>query len=64
MMYKQAAMSHKTLVYSGVGFPLEGLLTKMKNALKSSIPDGYQDENGFHYGVKRPDAEAKWPTTW
>ena len=64
MMYKQAVMGHKTLVYYGVGFPLEGLLSKVKNALRSSIPEGYQDESGFHYGEKRPDGEAKWPTAW
>ncbi len=57
-------MGHKTFAYSGVGFPLQGLLARMKNAVKSNITVGYQDESGFHTGVKREDKQAKWPTTW
>lgn len=57
-------MHHKTLAYSGVGFPLDGLIAKIRNAIKSSVPVGYQDESGFHAGVKRDDKQAKWPTTW
>jgi len=64
MASKQAVMGHKTLVYSRVGFPLEGILEKLQNALKASIPEGYQDESGFHLGVKRAEREANWPTTW
>jgi hypothetical protein len=64
MTYKQTAMHHKTLTYSGVGFPLNGLVAKIRSAIKSSIPVGYQDEGGFHTGVKRDDKQAKWPTTW
>jgi hypothetical protein len=30
----------------------------IKNALNSSIPEGYQDESGFHFGSK-PVAEEK-----
>jgi len=25
---------------------------------------GYQDETGFHTGVKANEKEIKWPTTW
>jgi len=57
-------MGHKTLVYSGVGYPLQGLLAKLRNAIKTSVPVGYQDENGFHYGVKREEKQTQWPTTW
>ena len=64
MTYKESAMSHKTFAYSGVGFPLEGMLAKLRNALKASVPAGYQDESGFHLGVKPPEQEPKWPTTW
>jgi hypothetical protein len=62
MTYKQTAMGHRTFAYSGVGFPLSGLMDKLRNAVKSSIPVGYQDENGFHMGVKREEKPAKWPT--
>jgi hypothetical protein len=64
MTYKQTVMGHKTLSYSGVGFPLNGLIAKLKNAVKTSVPVGYQDENGFHAGVKPQDKQAKWPTMW
>ena len=57
-------MGHKTFAYSGVGFPFQGLLARMKNAVKSNITVGYQDESGFHTGVKREDKQAKWPATW
>ncbi len=32
------------------------LATALKNTLNSSIPEGYQDETGFHFGSK-PTAE-------
>ena len=64
MTYKQTAMHHKTLTYSGVGFPFTGLMAKIRNAVKASVPIGYQDESGFHTGVKRDDKQAKWPATW
>jgi hypothetical protein len=64
MAYKQTAMGHKTFSYSGVGFPFQSLMAKLRNAVKVNIPVGYQDENGFHMGVKRADKETKWPVTW
>jgi hypothetical protein len=64
MTYKQTVIGHKTLSHSGLGFPLNGLIAKFKNAVKSSIPVGYQDEGGFHSGVKLEDKQPKWPTTW
>jgi hypothetical protein len=64
MTYKQTTMGHKTFSYSGVGFPFGGLMAKLRNAVKSSIPVGYQDETGFHAGIKREEKPAKWPATW
>lgn len=64
MSHKQTMAGHKTLVYSGIGFPLVGIVAKLRNALKVNIPVGYQDENGFHTGVKPADKEAKWPSVW
>ncbi len=34
------------------------------NAVKFEIPTVYQDETGFHTGVKADEKEIKWPTTW
>ncbi len=64
MAYKQTTIEHKTLVYSGVGFPLQGLLGKLLSALKISVPVGYQDESGFHLGVKSAEKQTQWPTNW
>ncbi len=30
-----------------------GLAAKLREALESKIPLGYQDQTGFHFGVKR-----------
>jgi len=48
----------------GFGFTLGGLITRLKNATKFEIPVGYQDETGFHTGVKADEKEIQWPTTW
>jgi hypothetical protein len=37
---------------------------KLKRAIKSEIPIGYQDEVGFHLGVKPAEQEIKWPPVW
>jgi len=34
-----------------VRFPVR-IMTKLYNAIESRIPVGYEDETGFHYGVK------------
>jgi hypothetical protein len=30
-----------------------GLVARLREVLESKIPLGYQDETGFHFGVKR-----------
>jgi hypothetical protein len=30
-----------------------GLAAKLREILESKIPVGYQDQTGFHYGIKR-----------
>ena len=63
MIYKQSITAQKTWSYSGsFGFSPAGIIAKLKNAVKSSVPVGYQDESGFHYGVKPADKDAKWPS--
>ncbi|HLX72669.1 MAG TPA: hypothetical protein VKV04_23855 [Verrucomicrobiae bacterium] len=32
---------------------LVGIVAKLRAALKSHIPLGYQDESGFHFGVQQ-----------
>jgi hypothetical protein len=37
-------------------------MAKLRNMVKLNVPVGYQDETGFHYGVKTADKAAKWPS--
>ena len=65
MTYKQTVLAHKPWSHNGTfGFSPAGLIAKLRNAVKISIPVGYQDETGFHSGVKTTDKEAKWPSIW
>ena len=48
----------------GSGIPFAGFFAKLKNAVKINIPTGYQDESGFHIGVKPDSQEIEWPATW
>jgi hypothetical protein len=45
-------------------FSPAALIARLKNAVKFEIPTGYQDETGFHAGVKADEKEIKWPATW
>jgi hypothetical protein len=40
-----------------------GIAAKLRNMFESHVPLGYQDENGFHYGVKKT-RDNSWPATW
>jgi hypothetical protein len=46
------------------GFSPAGLIARLKNAIKFNIPTGYQDETGFHLGVKAAEKDIQWPATW
>jgi len=64
-MHKHSATLQKSwpsTVPAGMNF--SGLVSKFKSALKFEIPTGYQDENGFHYGVKPAGKRVKWPPVW
>ena len=43
---------------------LREFIAKLRNAVKLDIPVGYQDETGFHYGVKPAEKDIKWPPDW
>jgi hypothetical protein len=65
MTYKQTMTINKTWVHhANVGFSLSGLVARLTSALSQQIPVGYQDETGFHTGVKAENKDSKWPTTW
>ena len=63
MTYKQAILTDKPWSHTGnFGFSPAGIIAKLRNMVKIEVPVGYQDETGFHYGVKSADKEAKWPS--
>ena len=37
------------------GFSANGIITKLKNIVNKCAPVCYQDETGFHTGVKSPE---------
>jgi hypothetical protein len=48
-----------------------GLLTvfsviaaKVRAVIEAQVPLGYQDETGFHTGIKPRDEEATYPSEW
>jgi hypothetical protein len=65
MTYKQSISAHKPWSHSGsFGFSPAGLMARLKNAVRLNVPVGYQDESGFHTGVKSANKDAKWPSVW
>jgi len=65
MTYKDTMTMNKPLFQTGISaFSPVGLIARLKNAVKFDIPVGYQDESGFHTGVKTDEKEIKWPATW
>ncbi|EEF62358.1 DUF4102 domain-containing protein [Pedosphaera parvula] len=55
----------KTPIYLTVilMLPLAIILRKLRSALEAKVPVGYQDESGFHVGVKSNGAKS-WPSLW
>jgi hypothetical protein len=64
-MHKSAATMQEPLPDTAeFGSMFRGIVAKMRNAVKIEIPTGYQDETGFHMGVKPAEKEIKWPSVW
>jgi hypothetical protein len=40
------------------------MVAKIRAAIESLAPIGYQDETGFHTGVKPRDSEAAGMSSW
>jgi hypothetical protein len=65
MTYKDTMTMNKPMFQNGLSaFSPAGLIARLKNAVKFEIPVGYQDESGFHAGVKADEKEIQWPATW
>jgi hypothetical protein len=42
------------IVWQEVGFPVR-VIMKLRAAFAARVPVGYEDETGFHYGLRAPD---------
>ena len=65
MMIKSATTMHgpvRDTVMLGAMF--RGIVAKVRNAVRIDIPIGYQDETGFHTGVKPAGKNTQWPPVW
>jgi hypothetical protein len=65
MMHKHAATVHRPIPEMALfGLILHGVVAKLRNAVRIDIPIGYQDETGFHMGVKPAPKGVQWPPVW
>jgi hypothetical protein len=65
MMHKHTITLHKPWPHAGsFGLHLHEIVAKLRKAVKIEIPTGYQDETGFHMGVKPAEKDIKWPSVW
>jgi hypothetical protein len=65
MMHKQTATVHKPMPeIASFGLMFHGAVAKLRNAVRIDIPVGYQDEMGFHMGVKPAKKGVQWPPVW
>ena len=65
IMHKNTATLHGSLPnMASFGSMFHGIVTKARDAVRIHIPIGYQDETGFHMGVKPAESEIKWPQVW
>ncbi len=64
-MHKSAVTMHESLPNTvPFGSMFRGIIAKVRNSVRFEIPTGYQDETGFHMGVKPAEKEIKWPPVW
>jgi hypothetical protein len=65
MTFKHTVIANKPwLQTESIGFSPAGIIAKLKNIVNQYAPVCYQDENGFHTGVKSAEKEIKWPMVW
>jgi hypothetical protein len=49
-------------ILSHLALIVNAITAKFHATMESLVPVGYQDETGFHTGVKRSSDSGKWPT--
>jgi len=51
---------HKTWLHTfALSLLFGGIIAKLRSAIANHVPVGYQDESGFHLGVKQ--TQDRWP---
>jgi hypothetical protein len=61
---KNNNMMHKvSLLPTMMVILVAAVAAKVRAMIDAQMPMGYQDEGGFHAGIKR-DGDAKWPSLW
>jgi hypothetical protein len=65
IMHKRIVTIHEPLL-GGVASDskLHEIIAKLQNVARINIATGYQDEAGFHLGIKPAESEIKWPPVW
>ena len=65
VMHKNAAIVRGSLPETAsFGSMFRGIVSKAWSVIRIDIPIGYQDETGFHTGVKPAQREINWPPVW
>jgi len=60
MTYKHTIPANRHWAPAGsFGFSAAAVITKLRKAIKLNVPVGYQDESGFHLGVKSGEKEVR-----
>jgi hypothetical protein len=61
-MHKHTITMHKPWPHTGsFGLHLHEIVARLRRAIRIEIPTGYQDETGFHRGVKPAEKGIQWP---
>jgi hypothetical protein len=65
MTHKYSLAIPKPWPYMGsLALHIHEITAKLRDIKKIEIPTGYQDETGFHLGVKPAEKKVKWPPEW
>ena len=63
MMNKHTITMHKPWSHTGsFGLHLHEIIAKLNSVM--TIPAGYQDATGFHFGAEPAEKENNWPQDW
>jgi len=57
-------ISKTSPTWGSFGLHLHDIVARLWNAIRIEIPTGYQDETGFHMGVKPAEKAVTWPPVW